>query len=145
MENKELKYQYHLLTWGGFYNDHHKHSYKPGDYLFDTKEEREQYIEELEKTSKELNAHVLMISRTEGFNCDIRAVCHRVIRYKGQLYKSEYDMGINYPFRGAQYTMNYKWTLGFNDYPLGEDFDYDNGEVEIISEYITGAFDIEED
>jgi hypothetical protein len=42
-------------------------------------------------------------------------------------------------FDVAKYTLKWKWTCGFNDYPLGEDFDYDNNHPKIIQEWITGA------
>ncbi len=140
--SKELKY--HLLTWGGFYNESYTHNYKPGDYVFDTIEEREQYISLLETVSEKLNAKVLMIRRTEGFNCDVRTICHRVTKYKDKLYKSERDLGVNYDYFSAEYMLTDKWTLGFNDYPLGENFDYDNGEAIVVSEWITGAFSLKD-
>ena len=36
--------------------------------------------------------------------------------------------------------MENKWYVGFNDYPMGGDFDYDNEEFEVIQEWISGAF-----
>ena len=40
------KYQYHVLTWGGFYNTEYKavHGLEPGDFLFDTESERSAFI-----------------------------------------------------------------------------------------------------
>lgn len=139
-----MKYKYHLLTWGGFYNTYHKHDFKAGDYLFNTLEEREAYIKLLEKTSKDLNAQVLMTSLSEGYTCNVRTVCHRVSEYKGQEYYTTWDLGINYSFNTAKFIMEDKWYPGFNDYPLGEDFDYEDLEFKVLSEWITGAMNINE-
>lgn len=137
-----LKYQYHLHTWGGFYNDCHRniHHYEPGDYFFDTSAERHDYIETLEAISEVLNARVLCITRTEGFCCDVRTCLHRVVEWDGKQYYSTRDMGVNYPYDAAVSFIEWNWTPGFNDYPLGEDFDYEGNEVKVLQEWITGAF-----
>ena len=141
----QLKYQYHLKTWGGFYNTQHKHGFKEGDYLFNTEVERGNYINLLEDVSKKLNAHVLVTSLSEGYSCSIRTVCHRVSSYKDKEYYTTWDLGVNYPFSTAKYIIKDKWYPGFNDYPLGEDFDYENKDFKIVSEWITGAMDVTED
>ena len=134
------KYEYHVFTWGGFYNDEHKakHKREPGDYWFDTVEEREAYIKELESISKQLNAQVLMINRTEGFDCRTRTVAHRVSEYKGIRAYTTRDLGINYEFSAAKYMMENNWYPGFNDYPFG-DIDYTSEEFKVVGEWITGA------
>jgi len=141
------KYQYHVLTWGGFYNDEYKaiHGLEEGDFFFDSKGERDKFIRERKAIEKDLQAHFLMIHKTEGYNCHIRTICHRIVEIEGKQYYSTYDLGINYPFSSAVYMMNHKWYIGCNDYPLGEDFDYDSVEVKYIKEWVTGAFDIEEE
>ena len=139
--NAELKYQYHMHTWGGFYNDEYKskHKHEPGDYFFNTDTERQAHIKELKRIETMLNAKHLMITQTEGYACNIRTVLHRVVEWKGKRYYSSYDMGINYPISAAKYHMEWKWYPGFNDYPLGEDFDYDTNQVTVIQQWITGA------
>lgn len=141
------KYQYFLHTWGGFYNTWHqeKHGYKEGEFLFDTSAERQQYMEELEAVSEVLNAHMLATSTSEGFACDVRTVLHRVVEWEGKQYYSQRDMGPNYPLDTAMYFIEYNWYPGFNDYPLGEDFDYEAHEVKVLKEWITGAFTFERD
>lgn len=64
--NSELKYQYHVQLWGGFYNNKHQviHGEKEGDYFFDTSDERQQYISKLEVISEKLNSR----NKTEHFN-----------------------------------------------------------------------------
>lgn len=135
----EPKYKYHVLTWGGFYNDEFKniHKLEEGDFIFDTKEERNKFINERKDIETKLNVHCLCFYETEGFCCDIRTVLHRVIDFNGKQYYTQYDIGINYPFEAAKYHLENKWCPGFNDYPLGEDFDYTK--VKIIKEWITGA------
>lgn len=137
---KNLKYEYHLKTWGGFYNNEYYkiHGLKGGDFWFDTLEARQEYIDKLKLIEIDLHAVRLMIKLTEGYCCRIRTKLHRVIQFDGKQYYSKYDIGVNYPFNAAQYHLQYKWYPGFNDYPLGENFDYNN--VEIIKEWITGAF-----
>ena len=94
--NKDLKYQYHLHTWGGFYNEEHQkiHNEKDGDHWFDTAEERQTYIDILRVIEKKLNARVLMMTLSEGYCCNIHTKLHRVIEWEGKRYYSENDMGI---------------------------------------------------
>lgn len=133
------KYQYHVQLWGGFYNPEHKHGKTPGDYFFDTVEERTAYIKELDDLAVKLNAHHLARNLTEGYCCGIRTVLHRVVEWEGKEYYTNYDLGVNYSFEAAHYFMDWKWTPGCNDYPLGEEHDYDNFPPRIIQEWITGA------
>lgn len=141
------KYQYHVLTWGGFYNDEHKvfHGLNDGDFVFDTEKQREDFIKQRKKISRKLNAHRVVFSPSEGFTCDVRTVLHRVVTINGEQHYSAYDMGVNYPFNAAMYHMENKWYPGFNDYPLGEDFDYDSADIKVLQEWITGAMTINED
>ena len=138
------KFQYHVLTWGGFYNKEHylKHGLSEGDYVFDTSEERSEFCLGRVKISKDLRAEVLMFSYTEGFNCNVRTVLNRVVEHGGKQYYSQYDIGVNYPFHVAKYHMENKWFPGCNSYPLGHDFDYENRAEEIttVKEWITGAW-----
>jgi hypothetical protein len=138
---KEPEYEYHLFTWGGFYNEEHLKIHKKprGDFWFKTKKERQQFINELKSIERELNVKHLMMTLSEGYCCRIRTVLHRVIEWEGKRYYSKYDMGVNYPMDAAEYHLTWKWYPGFNDYPLGEDFDYYKNEVKVIREWITGA------
>lgn len=138
------KYQYHILTWGGFYNEEYaSHGQVPGDRVFDTEAERSEYLSKLRVIEKEIGAGypcTLVAHLTEGFCCDIRTVIHRVVEFEGKQYYSEFDLGINCSFSAARYYIEDKWFPGFNDYPLGEDFDYDNAVgFKVVKEWITGA------
>jgi len=137
-----MKYEYHLLTWGGFYNEEYwkTHGKTSGDFWFDTEEERQAYMDELKSLEWLTESPCLAIKLSEGYNCRIRTVIHRVVEWKGERHYSSNDLGANYPFNSAQFVLENKWYPGFNDYPLGEDFDYENNEVKIIQEWITGAF-----
>jgi hypothetical protein len=90
-----------------------------------------------------MNARVLMLAFSEGFQCNVRTVLHRVIAFKGKQYYSTRDLGVNYPYDNAKYFLENKWYPGFNDYPLGEDFEF-YAQVETVSEWITGAFNVSE-
>lgn len=140
IEESGIKYQYHLLTWGGFYNEDYVsiHGHKPGNHLFDTAEERETYVQTLKSISEKLDAKHLALDTSEGYCCEISTVLHRVIEYNGDRYYSNRNMGVNYPLDTARYFLEWKWNPGKNDYPLGEDFDYEK--VTTIKEWITGAF-----
>lgn len=142
MENNIPKYEYYLYTWGGFYNDEYLkiHKKPEGDFWFDTLEEREQFITELLKIEKELNARHLAYIVSEGYCCRTHVVLHRVVEWEGKKYYTTNEMPINYDFNSAKYHLEYKWYPGFNDYPLGEDFDYGKNQVKVIQEWITGAF-----
>ena len=136
------KYEYHVLIWGGFFNDEYKkiHKKEEGNYWFNSKSNRSKFIKELKFIEEKLNARHLAISESEGYHCRTTTKLHRIIKFKNKEYYSEYEMGINYPFDAAMYHLEWKWYPGFNDYPLGEDFDYENNKVDIIQEWITGAF-----
>lgn len=140
------KYEYHVLVWGGFFNDQYVkiHNKKEGDYWFDNKSDRDKFIKELKEIEVKLNARHLMVSESEGYHCRIRTELHRIIKFKNKEYYSKYDMGINYPYDAAMYHLEWKWYPGFNDYPLGVDFDYEKNRVEIIQEWVTGAFNFKE-
>lgn len=141
-----LKYEYHLKTWGGFYNEEYAkiHKKAPGDFWFNTFEERSKYVQELQHIEETLHAKHLAVTMSEGYNCRTETVLHRVILYKDVPYYSTCNLGVNYSFDAANYFLTYKWVPGFNDYPLGETFDYDAaydaGEIAIHQEWITGAF-----
>lgn len=139
---KNLKYEYHLLTWGGFYNEEHFdiHQEPDGNHWFDTNEERQIYIDKLNFIEKELSAFTLVTNISEGYSCRTRTVLHRVIEFEGKRHYSKCDMGINYEISAARFHLEWKWTCGFNDYPLGDDFDYESNKPKIIQEWITGAF-----
>ena len=133
-------YEYYLLTWGGFYNEEHQieHKFESGDHYFMSEKSRDGYLASLRTIEEDLNARHLASGTHEGFTCHERTVLHRVIEYAGIKFYSRYDIGVGYDYSSAAYHMEWKWYPGFNDYPLGEDFDYTD--VEIISEWITGAF-----
>jgi hypothetical protein len=138
----EPKYEYFLLTWGGFYNDIYKknHLHEPGERWFDSKEERTEYIDKLRKIELDMNAKYLMTSEGEGYDARIRTVAHRVVRIisTGKLVYSEYDFGPCYPINVALYHIKYKWTPGFNDDAAIND-ENDIDKIIIVSEWITGS------
>jgi hypothetical protein len=139
MKNKEIpKYEYYLLTWGGFYNKEHKHNYKSGDYWFDSLEDRTKYIEELKKVSERLNAHSLVTSLGEGFTMRIKTIGNRIFKdTEGKLHHTTRDFGYNYDISTAKYVIEYKWYLGFNDEPFGDDYDY--SKCEELKTWVTGV------
>ena len=139
-----MKYEYLLHTWGGFYNEEHKkiHKQEEGYHYFDTKEDRESYIKSLRCIEDKLNARHLMADLDEGYHTRTEVVAHRITRYKGKDYHTTRVFPPCYPFSSAEYFMENKWYLGFNDYPLGMDFDYSDSEVIVVSEWIEGAFSV---
>jgi len=143
---QKIKYEYLLHTWGGFYNKQFKHIHKQesGYHYFDTKEAREEYLNQLKIFEKDLDARVLMSVLTEGYNTRVMTTLHRVIKVEGKEYYSKCEISPNFPFEVAKYHLENKWQPGLNDYPLGEEFDYSEGSYELIQEWITVAFDAED-
>lgn len=144
MDQECPKYQYHVQTWGGFYNKEHKriHGLTPGDFVFDSPEERDAFIAHRRAVEQKLSACHLMVRLSEGFCCNIRTVLHRVSEYKGVRKYTSYDLGVNYSFRAAAYHMEDKWFPGCNDYPFGGDetiYDGTCADFKIVAEWITGA------
>lgn len=137
---KELKFEYYCSLWGGFFNDNNKkiHGFKEGAYYFDTIKERNDFIIELESFIPQLDSlATLARDLAEGFNVRKRAAAYRIIKYKGKFHYSEYKWSFaNASASVIMYHMENKWYPGFNDYPLGENFDY--SKVEIIEEGIKG-------
>ncbi len=132
----DLKYEYHLFTWGGFYNEEHFkiHKQPRGDFWFDSVEERQLFINKLRKIEDELNARSLAITLSEGYCCRIKTVAHRVFDYNGKTYYQNYDLGINYSFDVAKYFIEYKW--GFEDEKCVAIKD---DQVKVIKSWVTGA------
>ena len=139
-----MKYLYYLYTWGGFYNNVYVqiHKQRPGSFWFNTKVDRQIYIDTLKDIEIKLSANTLAIELSEGYHCMVSTELHRCIEFEGNTYYSTYDLGINYPFDTALYHLQYKWRLGYNDYPLGDTFNYNDFNIKLIKEWITGAFDI---
>lgn len=142
-----MKYEYLLYTWGGFYNKEHQkeHKQKSGYHYFDTEQKRNEYLYRLKVIEKRLNARFLVTTMCEGYHTRSKTVLHRVIKWKGKEYHSKYEMIPNTSYMSAKYHLDNKWFPGFNDYPLGEDFDYEKNKVEVVQEWTTGAFDTNED
>lgn len=143
VSDTNMKYLYHLKTWGGFYNTEYaeQHGEQEGDFYFSTPAERDTYLKGLQKTEKKLGAYHLMHTFSEGYCWDVHTKIHRVVEYRGKRYHSERDLGVNCPFDAAKDHLVNKWLPGFNSYPLGEDFtDYTN--LVTVQEWVTGAFTV---
>jgi len=138
----DIKYEYYVHVWGGFFNDHNKiiHGVDNGPYWFDEESDRQLFLDKLFKLKdqliKQYNRLDLIIAtkKEEGYHTRDFPKLHRVCRYKGKEYYSEYST--------LEYHMEWKWYPGLNDYvieeELNESIDYDD--VEIISEWISGSF-----
>jgi len=142
-----MKYEYMLLVWGGFFNKEFQdiHKIEEGYYYFDTAEERETFVKKLRSIEEDLGAWYLMTLTQEGYHLRKDVILHRVTRFEGKDYHTSTEQIRGCSFETAKYHMENKWYLGFNDYPLGEDFDYDSDKVEVIAEWIEGCFDIGEE
>lgn len=141
------KYEYGLQTWGGFYNQEHqvKHKEQKGYKYFDTEEERDSYLEYLKHIEESTNAHYLMFNTFEGFCCRDVVTLHRISEYNGDQYHTKRELTPYYSYSAAKYMLEYKWYLGFNDYPLGKDFDYESENIKVIEEWISGNFAMEDE
>ena len=144
-----LKFEYYLKIWGGFFNDNWKaiHKREEGEFWFDTRDERDQFVRELRVIELTLGKEyrgALAMTTSEGLFSRVPVKCHRVCEYMGKQYYSEYTLSPNTLFSEASYWIEHKWYPGFNDYPLGEEFKH-YGNVTILVEWVTGAFDIDTD
>lgn len=137
----DLKYEYLLSTWGGFYNDKNFkiHGESEGNYYFDSNESRQIYLDKLQQIEKDLNIYKLCFNKSEGYNCREFPTLHRVFKYQDKIYHQELKYDFNYSFDHCDYYLQNKWILG--DF-LGEGVDYNYDEVVIIQEWIEGSFTI---
>lgn len=140
------KYQYYLKTWGGFYNDCYTkiHGYLPVEMYFNSLEEREDYLNNLKTIEKELGAKHLAYVEAEGYHISEPVVLNRISRYDNKDYYSSNKLTPGFELSTALYIMDWKWYPGCNDYPLGEEHDYEKNPVQIVKEWITGGVDTTE-
>ena len=143
MEN--AKYEYYLKLWGGLFN-RNDHDIKEGHHYFDTKNERDYYLLKAKQVKDNLDRPDACVAyrKDEGYAVRILPKCHRVFKYKGSYFYSVYEYSFsNTSISELHYFMEYKWVPGFNDEiieeKLNEKIDY--SKVEIIKEWVTGAFE----
>ena len=77
------KYKYRLITWGGFFNEEYKklHHLSEGQYIFDTKQERDDFEALLKAYEKKYpKARVLMIEKEEGYHVDESPAIHFILK-----------------------------------------------------------------
>lgn len=139
-----MKYEYGLLTWGGFYNKEYQdiHDLQKGYKYFETEKERQDYLDLLHAVESQLNAKYLMSHTFGGYSCREPVTLHRVTSFEGEDYYSCDELFPDTSVQVAEYHLKYKWYLGFNDYPLGEGFDYTQEGVVVKGEWISGNFNL---
>ena len=144
--SRDKKYEYSLKTWGGFFNKEFSdiHREKPGNYYFDTKEERDLYYNKLDSISIKLDAKMLASDIAEGFCLRDIPTLHRVTIYKGKEYHTKDVLFPGYDYESAKHRINYSWYPGCNDYPLGEGFDYNSNDYRVKQQWISGSFSVSE-
>ena len=144
-------YLYKVLTWGGFYNEEHvkHHKQVEGVRYFGSAEERNTYIKDLRQIAKNNKASVLAFAFTQGFEPYIRQdiILHRVTESEGVRYYTKYEVSNchSWSWNDANYHMANKWYPGHNDYPMGDDFDYGRDDWIVVSEWIEGSFNRDEE
>lgn len=97
------KYEYMLHTWGGFYNEQHNHPHKAGYFFFDTMEELQTYLNDLERVEEQLNARILAYTIEEGTHVRYKTVAQMTLLYNDTEYPFEYDFGYGYPVESAEF------------------------------------------
>ena len=143
--NKDLKYEYALYTWGGFYNSSYQvhHKYEPGVYTFDTAKERTDFIDKMKSLEKQHNYRHFAHRSFEGFDCTNLPCLHRIVEYKGKYYYSNHHWSWLEGISTLEYHMENKWYPGFNDEVVEETLvseEIDYNKVKVIQEWITGSF-----
>lgn len=102
---QEDKYEYMFHTWGGFYNKQHKdiHGKEEGYFFFDTKEDRERYLNDLLNIEKQLNAIRLVYTFEEGNNVRYKTIAKMQLLYNNKWYDFSYDFGHAYSEKNAHF------------------------------------------
>lgn len=98
-------YEYHLKTWGGFYNKEHSsvHGKEAGDFWFNTWEDRDKYLHELKLLEKKHGANHLAYTLSEGHDCRKQTVVRITANYLGVTYNFEYNFGYGYGVDNAEF------------------------------------------
>lgn len=145
----DLKYEYGVHTWGGFYNDHNRaiHHFEEGTQYFPTKELRHTYLNSLENARRALTYSDATLAKHlfEGFNIRDLPVIHRVVEYRGKQYYSKYEYSWPETASVLLYYMENKWYPGLNDDTVEETVGHsvDYKEVKIIQEWLSGSIMLE--
>jgi hypothetical protein len=135
-------YQYGLTTWGGFYQPEYRHYFVSGDFFFNTKLERDAYIEVVLEAARRLGK-IAAFDTFEGCNVQ-KTVLNRLSEWEGERVHTHRSMFYRQSLGSCLYHLAHKWYPGFNDYPFGEDFDYEKNKITIIDEWIEGSFSTNE-
>ena len=160
-EIKIPKYQYGVYVWGGFWNEENIKVHgiaDKGAHLFDTWAKRQEFLIKLEEAKLNLSFHIMangryndnVICSTLYEGCDIEnlPVIHRLSEYKGIRYYSTNEWNWPEKISVLRYYAEYKWYPGFNDHVIEEALpneEVDYTQVKILSEWVTGAFKLEEE
>lgn len=141
----ELTYKYWLNTWGGFYNKENKdiHHFEEGEYIFNTKEEREEYIKKLQTvavSSNKLDEYAtLMIDCTEGYTLVNPLILHLIVEHKETKHKRHilHTLYKNHDIDTLLYYISYKCPI---EKILGDEINNYN----VITSFITGSINTTE-
>ena len=138
-----MNYQYGVKVWGGFFNDEHRanHGKEEGEYTFDSETARDLFVGELKLIERNIGRLCLVIHKYEGYLCNEKITLHRISKHKDVEVCTTETMFPCTKYDDAVYHLENKWYLGFNDYPFGESFDYENEKVEVC-EWVEGRFAI---
>ena len=136
-EFKQLKYEYILKYWGGFFNDHNIEVHGEPDLeyqWFDDEEDREAEKMRLKKLAKKhshylterglFNDSIIVFAESEGFLTRYRQVIEAKVSYNARIYHIENDLGYGFfsdeelgTFgEGANYFKEYKYDI-YGDLP----------------------------
>ena len=94
-----MKYEYMLHIWGEIFNEGCPMEGNPNYYWFDTKEQRDNFISELNKMGK----YICVKDISEGYDTRKRTIAVMRFEYKSNFYDIEYDFGYAYPEESAEF------------------------------------------
>lgn len=132
---KEMKYEYMLHTWGGFYNEKYQkvHNERSGYKWFNSNEERQQEIGRLRTIEDSMGAHSLVVSVEEGHHTRLMTILSAIVEYKGQTLYMEHSAGYGYPVSAAEYMLEWKWPhnhyIGDTDTTWEDEVDAGNAKI----------------
>lgn len=98
-------YEYHLFTWGGFYNEEHrkKHGLIPGNHWFKTYKDREDYCNLLKDLEKQLNAKSLAFDFNEGYYTRYKSIIRLEYIINNKSYYLIEELGVGFTKRQIKF------------------------------------------
>ncbi len=125
MTDTEVKYEWVLQTWGGFYNKHYQEQHKevPGYQWFETEAQLIKEVDRLRRLERDYREQdrvtgttstcCLVTDVNEGYDTRLMTTLNVIVQYRGKTWHITRDMGYGYPTSAAEYHMEWKWDSNY--------------------------------